>query len=534
MASLPVPEQLGRRSFQDRSQVVTPRYDPTALDIVAQTASDIMERRDQASLRKAKLQFQKLKLEADAAFETDTDFETYQERYDAMLSKAAESSSGLIRNNRLKEAFKEEISLYQTEGSLAIRNKALKKEIDHGIADLNESLTVGRENYLRATTPEDRAFAREGMLEAIEFAESSSYIDADKAQALRQSAALDLAIASVKVEPPSKQIKLLKENKGLIDVIPLDTRLKMIEEASDKGRQEVALAAANSIRANGGDRAARLMEADKITDIETRELVRQQVEVDLGREHRALVDQQYKAYDDLKKKVIEGKSSIEVSTENPDAWNAMSADQQAAIRAMDGKKAKTSNLVVYDTLNRLAARDQTEAYTYFAQNAHKLSDADAKKWSDRLSSDTELTGYLSRSQRLSVAMSKIGINDKKSSNYKLAEEQLDADYQTFQKDKGRAPDAEELDKLIGGVTKKVVDTSWFNPFTSDKYGFDLTPEQRKEVKESGKLDRFNQLLGQYESRLADENNGVPVILSDDKINALYQAWDQKGYLDATD
>lgn len=534
MPELPVPEQLGVRRFQDQSQVVRPSVDTGGMQRLAgtmqQISSNISERVDQSALQKAKIHFQKKKLEADSAFDQDQDFETYQQRYDEMLGKAAEESAKMVRSPRLQELFKQEISLYQAEGSNNIKRRALGKEIERGVADLDESLTIARENYLRATDPTDREFARESMMEAIDFAESHSYVDAPKAQELRKSAALDLAIASVKIEKPENQLKLLKENKGLIDLIPMDTRLAMIKSAEGQFETEAALATANSITSLGGDLSQRMKEADKIKDVKLRENVKQQIGVDYNREKAARAEGQYTAYDTLKKDVIAGKSSLEVSKDNPELWNAMSADQQQSIRSMDTSKTKSSDLNVYNTLNQMAAKDRNQAYVYFTENAHKLSDSDIRKWSDRLAKPEELEGFLTRSQRLDTAMFKIGVKKKDTEEYKLAQDQLDKDVVEFQKQKGREPDATELDKLINGVTDKVVDSAWYNPLASDKYGFNLTAQERKARGQNAKISSFEQKLNEYEAYL-NRNSEVPVVLTDEQIDNLYMAWDRDGLLD---
>lgn len=535
MPELPIPEQLGRRVFQDRSQVVRPSIDMSGqqdfANAVNQFASGITDRLDRSSMLNAKIQFQKMKLEADSAFDKDNDFETYEQRYSEMLKKAADESSKLIRNQRLKDQFQTEISLYQAEGIQNIRKRALSRETDQGLANLDSSITAARENYLRANNPLDRQLAREALDESINVAEQNAYIDADKAQQLRRSAAVDLAIASVKIESPQRQIKLLKENKGLIDVIPTDVRMKMIEDAESQSQNDTALILAGEIRSKGGDRKTRLDEADKVKDPKTRELVRQQVEIDINREKRAVADRQYDAYDSLKKEVLTGRSPLEVSRANPTEWNAMSADQQQAILSLSSGKNKTTDIETYNKLNRLAAEDKEQAYTYFKENAYKLSDADQKKWSDRLAKPEELDGYLTRTRRLEVSLSTIGIDDKKSDRYKLAEDQLDQDVIDFQKEKGREPNAEELDKLINRITDKVVESSWINPFSRDQYGFNLTREQRAARSQDKKMSVFEQRLGEYTAYLQGDSD-VPVVLPDEEINKLYRAWDRAGLLDA--
>jgi hypothetical protein len=535
MAILPVPEQLGERQFQDRSQVVRPQIDTSGQQRLARTVqqvtSNMNERLDQSSLQKAKIHFQRKKLEADTAFDQDQDFETYQQRYDEMLTKAADESAKLVRNPRMQEMFKQEISLYKDEGSANIRRKAFGKEIERGIADLDESITLARENYLRASNPADREFARESMMEAIDFAEASSYIDSAKAQSLRKSAAVDLAIASIDIETPENQVKLLKENKGIIDLIPMDKRLEMIKVAESKAQTSMALTLANGISAAGGDAKQRLDEANKIGDVKLREQVKQQIEVDLSREKRAAAESAYNAYDTLKKIVInDNKSSLEVKDENFAIWQSMTADQQEAILSMDSSKSKSSNLNTYNTLNQLAAKDRNQAYMYFMENASKLSESDIRKWSDRLAKPEELDGYLSNSQRLDTAMFKIGVKKKDTEDYKLAQDQLDSDVIDFQKEKGRKPNAEELDKIINGITDKVVDSAWYNPATSDKYGFNLTPQERKARGQDNKLAIFEKKLSEYTNHLQSQQGDVPVILTDDQIDKLYKAWDRAGLL----
>ena len=532
MPQLPSSDQLGVRTFQNRSQVVTPQIDTSGqrrlTDTIVNVSDSITERMDQSALQKAKILFQKKKLEADNAFEKDTDFETYESRYDEMLSKAAEDSAKLIRGQRRRDAFNDEISLYRDEGKIGIRKKALARETEKGIADLDESLTLARENYLRATEPADRQMAQESLMEAIDFAESASYIDSAKAQDLRKSAAVDLAIASVKIESPENQVKLLKENKGLIDVIPMDTRVSMIQQAQSQFQNNQALAIAGTIKNSGGDLSTRMGEADKITDVKLRENVKEQIQVDFNREKVAKAETQYSAYDTIKKGVIEGKSSLEMSTENPELWNVMSADQQQAVRSMDKKQDRPTDINVYNNLNRLARTNKNSAYEYFLNNADKLSNSDAQTWSDRLAKPEELDSFISNSKILDTALMGIGVKDKKSKDYAAAVEQMNQDYVEFQKDNGRKPNADEVKKIAAGITDQIVDGSW-NPFVADVYGYELTPTERKSRSADKKVMKFEALLDSYKKGL--ESQGRPTDLSDDEVNKLYMIWDNKGRLD---
>ena len=167
MPRLPTAENLGVRTFQDRSSVVTPTADTRGQDALVSTISNISngmtERLDASSLHKAKINFQKAKLEADAAFDQDPDFETYQSRYDEKMKSVMDESAKLVRNPRDRERFGRDMSLYTAEGSQWMIAKAFGKEVDRGLADLNETLTIGRENYLRASTKRRNSTRRPGL-----------------------------------------------------------------------------------------------------------------------------------------------------------------------------------------------------------------------------------------------------------------------------------------------------------------------------------------------------------------------------------
>jgi hypothetical protein len=176
MARLPSAQDLGVRSFQDRSQVVTPTANVSGQNQLVATISNIStgmnERLDATSRHKAKVHFPESEIEADAAFDQDPDFETYQERYDKKIQSAIETSAAMVRNPNDRAMFQQDMSLYKAQGSQAIIAKAYGKEVDRGLADLDETLTIGRENYLRASNEQDKAFAMDAINDAINAVEA--------------------------------------------------------------------------------------------------------------------------------------------------------------------------------------------------------------------------------------------------------------------------------------------------------------------------------------------------------------------------
>lgn len=533
MAKLPTAESLGQRSYRDTSIIVRPSFDNSGQRQLAanlqQASRNMNDRLDQSSLNKAKIHFQKLKLEADNAFNEDADFETFGTRYDEMITKAAEESASMVRNPRMKQAFQDELSLYRAQGNQAIKKLAFEKETEQGLANLSDVLTTGRENYLRATTPEDRAFARETMMEAIDWAEEDTYIDATRAQQLRQKTAVDMAIASVEIETPEKQVKLLSENKGLIDVIPKDVRLKMLESAQGQSINNQALAVADAIRNSGGELPERLKAVREIKDADVRTAVQRQVEHDYRLEKTARLESYADNYNEARKALNGGVSVDQWRQQNPSAWDNMSGDQQASLISSQSQPRQHTDRQAYINVLNVANSDRAKAYDMLLENHHKFTDSDFKSLAKTLNDPVETDGFISRSRRLENALNEIGVDDKKGERYRLAESQLDKDVQLFEEKNGRQPDSQELDNLISKITEHV-SGGWFK---KERYGFDLSASERSErlsPEDQKKTDNFNQLLVIYENGLLQED-GIPVVISDEEKAFLYQAWDSQGLLD---
>jgi hypothetical protein len=326
MPRLPGAEELGVRQYQDRSSVITPTADFSGQKALISTVKNISDRRnerlDRSSLHKAKMHFQKSKLEADSAFDQDPDFETYQERYDKKIADAMTQSAGMIRNPNDRSMFEESMSLYRAQGNQQIIAKAWNKEVDKGLSDLDETLTIGRENYLRASNASDKQFAIDTANEAINAAEEATHIDADKATNMRQGLAVDLAIASVEVAPPEKQIELLKSDKGMMQYIPLDTRNKMLKSAEVQYSATQAMESANAIREGGGTLQERMDQVNKIKDPKVKSATKAQVKDDYNLEKTAEGEARYQTYDGMAKGIIAGGNLNEMRAEKPSEWAA--------------------------------------------------------------------------------------------------------------------------------------------------------------------------------------------------------------------
>lgn len=500
MGRLPTARDLGVRSFQDRSTVVTPRADTRGQDALVSTISNISkgmnERLDASSLHKAKIQFQKAKLEADSAFDQDPDFETYQQRYDEKMKTAMSSASELVRNPKDRERFSSDMSLYQAQGSQRMIAKAFGKEVDRGLADLDETLTIGRENYLRSSSQQDKQFAIDTANEAINSAELATHIDSDKAQKMRQDLALDLAIASVETAPPENQIKLLKSRAGVMEYMPLDVRTKMMKNAEVQLGAQKSLGLANTIREEGGTLDERLTKVHKIKDPKIKASVKSQAINDFNLEKTANGEERYAIYDEAAKGLIAGKDLPSFIVEMPDKWNALEAKEQSALINMSKTKTpSTTSFAAYHKLNQLKQKDKVEAYHFFLDNVSAFSSGDAKSESDYFTGLAEEPKPLfSMKETFNKKAKVLNVKDE---DLGLAEYRIQEEYGTWAKaNPGETMDLNTQNSIINAVFDDVAG-SGFLGFGKQK-AFELPKSKADALKMEKEFARY----------ATERNNGV--------------------------
>lgn len=532
MPRLPTAQDLGTRVAQNRSQVVDPsssvapvmQAQGQLVSAAQQFTNDLKSRRDQMALHKARISYQKALIEAESIYDDPSvDLDTALTRHEDALRKARTNALQMVGNKQLQGLLSEDLDLAQLKALDAGRSRLTAIEADRGLADMNEILSTAREVAL----VRDFDTAMDVANDAITTARGSGYIDAVQEQGLREKYSREVAAAAISVKPLKEQKEILAGDHPLSKVLPTDTRKKLLEDVSGRLVVEDGMRAADEIRLAGGSREERRNKAMQIKDPDVRQAALRQVEHDLQQEKLALAETQYDAYQSLAKEVIAGNSSAQVITANPQAWDALSAEQQIALKNMDAKQG--TDIGVYNHLNQLASTSRDRAYDYFLANAHKLSPSDAMKWSDRLAKPEELDGYLTRSQRLGRMLNDAGIK-KDSDRYYRALEAVDKDVLAFEQQNGKKPNPKEEQEILNTVFDKVVDSAWFNPFSSDQFGFDLSQQQRTELRESGQLEKFEQILSDYQAARQGSSE-VPIVLSDDEIALIYSNAKRMGMLD---
>ena len=531
MPQFPEAESLGTRLPQDRSVVVRENVDLSGQESFAnalqQYASDAKQRKDGLNLQKAKTHWAKRKLEADNAFDQDQDFETYLERYDQLLSKAETEASEMISNDRMKELFREDVSLSRVGGIEQMKDHAFSKEKDFGLADLQQLLTDNRELALNATTDADRQSAFDTMNDALGVSVLNGYLDADTAQAMREQVGVDAAIGTVQVQDLETQQKMLSENSGPVKLIPTDTRKKMLDTVNKNLTNEQALGEADQIRLQGGTLEDRYKSANKITDLEVREKTKRQITTDFQREKNAQTVNEYDAFQVLAKDVIAGSTPQEVQSQNQELWGNLTAEQQGSILSMGQKK--VTDLAAYHRINLALAEGQVEGYVQFMRDADKLSSGEFKHFSDLLSKPPEETKPLFTIQQdfaRRVGEQQLDLSDKEKG---LAETLLVEEFDRFQAvNPGEKPNADEQKEIMDHVFDKVVVEGFWG--TKEIPRFELTPANRQKMNFQDDVEKFKQMSSEYTARTGQRltQDTADLLFEDMVRSGAIQPWNVRG------
>lgn len=532
MAQFPTAEDLGTRLPQDQGGTVRPaeinfsgqrQLGSTLKDY----ALDMKVRRDRLQRQKAQTHWAKKKLEADKAFDQDQDYETYIDRYQEMLNKGREEALGMVSDPDLKAMLQEDISLSEAQGLEQMKDYAFQKEKDSGLADLQTILDDNREIALNATTSSDRQAAFDTMNDAIETAKLNGYLSAEQAEGRRKQVAISAAVGTINVQDLKTQRDMLSNNKGPAELLPTDQRKTMLESVNKRLVNQEGMIKADEIRSQGGSLPDRLNRVREIKDPDVRSAAQRQVEHDYSLEKTARLESESENYNEARKALNSGQSIGEWIQQNPQGWDGMSGDQQKSL--ITGTTKKTDRQA-YVTFMEMASKDVNKAKDYLYSNAHKFDDTDFEKFVGMVTKPQKLDSFLTRSETMNIKLQEAGITKNSEKHFK-ALQALEKDYLKFQEGNNREPSAKELESMTNDVFDKVIDTVWFNPFTEDKYGFDLTQQQREDRRTQEKDDRFEKYLNDYKIYL-EGDSGVPTYLSDEEVNRLYQVWDAQGYLDA--
>lgn len=238
MAKLPDANDLGRRGPQIAGGVASADMTQVSRamqglgNAVANIANAIGEKQDRFNYAEAQSDFLKKKLKIMSAFDNDNDYSTFSERFNQEISKARDESTGLLRNNEDRHAFSLETDNDIARSSEAIRNLARSKEVDHGIASLNQTIESNRNAALSAPDEQTRQALLQATNDAIHGAFDRGYIDEKSLVSTRQKAVTDYAQAAIGMMKPEQRIAMLQSGSGMAQYLPPDTRKKILDASA--------------------------------------------------------------------------------------------------------------------------------------------------------------------------------------------------------------------------------------------------------------------------------------------------------------
>ncbi|EPO1581402.1 transglycosylase SLT domain-containing protein [Yersinia enterocolitica] len=199
---------------------------------IEQLGGQIQQKEDQFNYAEAQSNFLKKKIEIMSSFDGDNDYSTFGNRYNEQISKAREESAGLLKSNSDKRLFEIESNNDIARGFEQVRGLARNKEVDFGRATLSQTITSNRDAAIGAKDEGTRMGLINATNDAISGAYNRGYISAEQSQKIREASAVDYATSSISVLSPQEQVSALKSGAGIVALIPLDTRKKMLGQAA--------------------------------------------------------------------------------------------------------------------------------------------------------------------------------------------------------------------------------------------------------------------------------------------------------------
>ncbi|HDL7059451.1 TPA: transglycosylase SLT domain-containing protein [Yersinia enterocolitica] len=238
MARIPDANDIGRRIPEVARGIVSADLTATSRALqglgqsIEQLGGQIQQKEDQFNYAEAQSNFLKKKIEIMSSFDGDNDYSTFGNRYNEQISKAREESAGLLKSNSDKRLFEIESNNDIARGFEQVRGLARNKEVDFGRATLSQTITSNRDAAIGAKDEDTRMGLINATNDAISGAYNRGYISAEQSQKIREASAVDYATSSISVLSPQEQVSALKSGAGIVALIPLDTRKKMLGQAA--------------------------------------------------------------------------------------------------------------------------------------------------------------------------------------------------------------------------------------------------------------------------------------------------------------
>lgn len=265
-----------------------------AIGDASKTLNDFTEGVEKQNLAKARSDFATAKIELDARFAKDLDFETADERYSAELQKLYATHGGNL-SGRSRSFFDAATRPEMARGVAANQAVAFGRRKDHNLAELAGILKANHESFLT----ERDSLSRKGILEstqtAIDAMVAQGFMDETQAVKMGQEFVMNAAVSRVAMQPAEEIHRLLQipegwgpgdklpdyePNGSVVDYIPEDKRVALARKAMPGVNAKVAISETARIQDAGGTIEEQIERAKKISNPTVQDDVLQRLKAD--------------------------------------------------------------------------------------------------------------------------------------------------------------------------------------------------------------------------------------------------------------
>lgn len=166
---------------------------------------------DRLDYARAQSEFRTKKIELDQQFANDTDYATLQDRYSKKLSEIQQTTAQMIGNDTMRQQFSVDTTPLVASGVASASQNAFNGLKGVKTTDALSQLDDLTDAALRTKDPNERAGLVKTANGLITSLQNAGFIDAGKAQQLREKWTEKYAKSQVAILPDEEQINMLRE-----------------------------------------------------------------------------------------------------------------------------------------------------------------------------------------------------------------------------------------------------------------------------------------------------------------------------------
>lgn len=451
MARIPNVTSIQRVVPAGSQQVAT--YDTRNADMglseLAGTAKQIADDRTRYQLAKAEADFVTAKTELDNAFDQDDDFATMPDRYEAAVSKMLGETTTNIEHPSARAFFAEKHKVSVAQGLERIKDLSRAKERDFERGQINDQLNKIRESGLNG----DFMASANAAQQLLESAAALGYYSEEEKSKQLKTFRDSMAVGKLEIMEPEQRTKAL--NQPWAKNLPSDVRTQLKRDTDKELLATRAMRNVDGYMEKDLDREAVLDEIGKISDSKLRAETERRFEYAYGRKEVAELERYTEIHKEYFVPLLEGEITFDQIPD--DQLNQLPADMQLSLYNAQAKavsQRKVSDINVVDTLNYYEQSKQfKELRKYYLENAHNLTNTDAKAWSEVSMQGVippEPKSFLKTQQALVAKLQEIGQHKNMKTRGKLTEQLTDWFYE-YQEANGKPPTDKERDAKLDSL-----------------------------------------------------------------------------------